>query len=111
MENKRLLFDGNFCILVQMTNYELVLIFNPEEVKKETEASSLTKKLLEPTKAKIAKITAWGQRQMAYPIKKHAEGWYLLVELQLDAKHLEQLHKLVRAENKILRHFLVRVNK
>jgi len=93
-----------------MTNYELVLIFNPEVIKKEAEADQLAKKLLEPTKAKIGKIDNWGKRQMAYPIKKHGEGWYLLIGLQLSVKDLEQLHKSIKSAEKVLRHFLVRVN-
>ena len=94
-----------------MQDYELVLIFNPEEIKKETEAVKLAKKLIKPADIKLGKVDNWGSRQMAYPIKNHASGWYLLMEVQVPSEKLVTLHKTIRAEDRVLRHFLVRTSK
>jgi len=93
-----------------MTDYELIFIFNPKQVKKDTEAEKLAKKLVKTAEAKVKKIDSWGEKRMAYPINKHKTGRYLLLKLSLAKDKLKDLHKNIKLEDKILRHFLVRAN-
>ncbi len=103
-----------------MRTYELTLVLRP------TLKEADRKKLLETIKdwlghVKIAKENDWGQKALAYPIKKEDAGYYVMLELEVeDAKvsakdkvskptgvpeDLEQ--RIIRTDN-ILRHLLLR---
>lgn len=106
--NKQLRNVNRSCILAQMTTYELVFIFDSEKVSTAKEAKALAKKLLEPVKAKVLKEAAWGERQLAYPINKKASGWYLVLEIELSGDKVQDLHKNIKLEGRVLRHLLVK---
>ena len=90
-----------------MRTYELVLVVRPSV--KEADR----KKLLETIKgflndAKVAKEEDWGQKPLAYPIKKEIAGYYVKWELESEegiAKDFET--RLIRNDD-IIRHLLLR---
>lgn len=90
-----------------MREYELVVVLRP--TLKEAER----KKLLETIKdwlgkVKIAKENDWGQKALAYPIKKEDAGYYVMMHLTSEegvAKDFET--KLIRNDS-IIRHLLLR---
>lgn len=58
---------------------------------------SFLEKLLSGTGATIKTVTALGKKHLAYPIKKQAEGFYLLVQVEgiIKAGDLEKQTRLV----------------
>jgi small subunit ribosomal protein S6 len=68
-----------------MRTYELVVVVKPEV--KEADR----KKLLEQVKewlgpVNVAKEEDWGQKALAYPIKKQDSGHYFMMQLESDPK-------------------------
>ncbi|MCL4353015.1 30S ribosomal protein S6 [Patescibacteria group bacterium] len=96
-----------------MRTYELALILRGSLIKPKRD------KLLDKIRslisdAKITKVDEWGEKALAYPIKKENLGFYFLFELeQADDKPLplSDLEKKLLAEEDVLRHLLVRKNK
>ena len=95
-----------------MRTYELVLVV------KSTVKEADRKKLLEQVKgwlgkAKVTKEEDWGQKALAYPIKKQDAGYYVMMQLEgdpttgsgLDVKDVET--RLLRNES-VIRHLLLR---
>ena len=90
-----------------MRTYDLVVVIRPSV--KDTER----KKLIETIKswlkdAKIIKENDWGQKPLAYSIKKEIAGYYYQFQLESEnglAKGLEQ--RILRNES-IIRHLLLR---
>jgi len=90
-----------------MRLYDLIIVTRPSL------SDAQKKKLLDSVKdflkgVTVAKEEDWGQKPLAYKIKKELAGVYHLFKLETEAsvpKGLEQ--KLVNDEN-ILRHLLIR---
>lgn len=48
----------------------------------------------------------WGKRRLAYPIKKHREGLYVLMRFELDVQRVQDLKNAVALVEEVIR-FLV----
>lgn len=89
-----------------MRLYELVLVLRPSL--KDADRKKFLGTVKEWLKdVKIKKEDDWGQKPLAYTIKKEAAGYYyqLMLEGENIAKDFEQ--RLLRSDN-VLRHLLLR---
>ena len=89
-----------------MRNYDLVLVLRPSL--KDTER----KKLIDGVKTslkeiKIAKEEDWGQKPLAYTIKKELAGYYYLLKLEGETIPAGVEQKILTNEN-VIRHLLLR---
>lgn len=89
-----------------MRKYKLVLVL------KSTLSDSERKKFLDALKdwlsgLKIVKENEWGQKPLAYSIKKEASGFYVELELEGENVPSDLEKKLITADN-VLRHLLLR---
>ena len=50
----------------------------------------------------------WGQRRLAYPIRKHTEGYYILFDAKLDPEGLSDIERNMQYTEDILRYMIVR---
>lgn len=50
----------------------------------------------------------WGQRRLAYPIKNHTEGYYILFDAQLEPDRLADIERSMQYTDDILRYMIVR---
>lgn len=102
-----------------MRTYELALVLRP--ALKEADR----KKLLETIKdwlgkVKIAKENDWGQKALAYPIKKEDAGYFIMLELEIEDPKVLAKEKNIKSgvpddfeqrllrTDSILRHLLLR---
>ena len=66
--------------------------------------------LLVPGSKEDGALTAnhWGVRQLAYPIKKFQEGYYVLYEAQIDPTRIKDIERSMQYNEDILRYLVVR---
>ena len=50
----------------------------------------------------------WGQRRLAYPIRKNKEGYYILFNAKLDPERLSDIERNMQYTDDILRYMIVR---
>lgn len=90
-----------------MRVYELVLVLKTSL--SETERKKVVDTLKDwLSSVTVAKEDAWGQKQLAYPIKKETTGYYLVYSLESEKGMPSDLEKRILAQENILRHLLVR---
>jgi small subunit ribosomal protein S6 len=53
-------------------------------------------------------IHHWGQRSLAYPIKEHEEGYYVLFETKLEPQRMHESEREILYVEEIIRHLVVR---
>lgn len=100
-----------------MNSYYLTLVLKPdmEEKERKTLLDSMVKKLLgDPSTGsglvgKVKKEDLWGNKDLAYPIKKQTKGFYAHFEIEAEPKGAKGLDKTLKLEEDILRYLLVRV--
>jgi small subunit ribosomal protein S6 len=50
----------------------------------------------------------WGVRQLAYPIKKFTEGYYVLYEAKIDPTRIKDIERSMQYNEDVLRYLVVR---
>ena len=95
-----------------MRRYEVAIVLAPTLTEDEVEQSTETfKKAAEEKGAQIAEIEQWGKRKLAYPIKKHTEGIYVIVTLEeLSAEAVGELERRFKVSDSVIRFLTVRVD-
>lgn len=94
-----------------MRDYEVTVIIQPQL--DETERTQLIERLsnlLVPGPKEEGALVAnhWGVRQLAYPIKKFTEGYYVLFEGQLDPTRIKDIERSMQYNEDVLRYLVVR---
>lgn len=93
-----------------MRDYELVVILNPQ-IPEENVPPTIEKisQLITARGGTIADVKQWGKRKLAYPIKRFAEGNYVLTHFKLDPKLGSDLEANLLLSEDVIRHLLVRI--
>ena len=93
-----------------MSNYELILIISPDVTDEEMpDFMAKLNELVNKVGGTVGEVSQWGRRQLAYPIKKFAEGNYVLTKLNLKPTVTKELEANFRLSGKIIRHLLIRL--
>ena len=95
-----------------MRRYELVAIIAPTVADDELPDAidRLLKKPVENQGGVCDDVNVWGRRRMAYPIRRHTEGNYVLTNIQLDPEKTKELEQGLLISEEVLRHLLVRLD-
>lgn len=93
-----------------MKKYELMLVLdtklNPDDV------SSYLEKLNELVTnlgGSVTETNKWGKRKLAYPINKHTEGVYLVINLMISQSLVIELRKFLKSSEEVIRFLLIKV--
>lgn len=89
-----------------MRIYEFMLIVRPEVEVSEKKAEDMVKKLIEKVGGKLASVTVWGKKALAYPIQKATEGTYVLSTVEGEGLRSADIEKEVRMGSEVLRFLL-----
>ncbi len=92
-----------------MNSYLLTLVLKPsldEKARKEL-LMEMKKKMLGDL-GKVVKEDLWGERDLAYPIKKNAKGYYVHFEFETLPNVAKDLDKNLKVEEDIIRYLLIR---
>ncbi len=92
-----------------MRKYEVVFIFVPHL---EEEARN---QLFDRLKAIIGEdnildVDEWGMRKLAYEINDLNEGYYIVVNFESTPETIEELDRICKISDNIMRHMIVRVD-
>ena len=92
-----------------MRNYEIMFILSTQLTDEEKQAGI---KLVEDTLAKVGaveiKTEVWGDRKLAYPIKKKENGYYVLTLFQMDGTGLTEVEAKLNITESILKYMIVK---
>ena len=93
-----------------MRDYELVTVIKPSVADDELSATlEKVNQFITDRGGSITEVNQWGRRKLAYPIKDHTEGNYVLTQFSIDPKITAELESSLGLSEDILRHLLVRL--
>ena len=91
-----------------MRQYETIFIINPDL------DESQTNDLIEGVKAaigsgggKVLQVDPWGKKKLAYPVKQHNDGYYVLIVFESSPDFVTQLNGHYRITERIIKHIVV----
>lgn len=91
-----------------MRLYEVVYILDPA-----LDESAVTAKLEKfhalavANGGEVSAVDHWGNRQLAYPIKRHQSGYYVVAQFTASGEALPEFERLLRLDEEVLRYLLV----
>lgn len=87
-----------------MHRYEVMVILDPS-LDDRTVKSSIEKFLEVVTKdgGKIENLAVWGRRHLSYPIQKHHEAIYVVINLECKSETVLELDRQLRLSEAVLR--------
>ena len=90
-----------------MRNYELVCVIQPDL--DETAFNGVLEKVkswISDSGGTVDKVDVWGRRKLAYIIKKHREGQFVLLNMTMNPTATAELQRNLRFQEPIIRHML-----
>ena len=92
-----------------MTTYEILLLLDPERAEgHQGELIARVRALVENAGGTWRSHDAWGRRRLAYEIGKKTEGVYHLVVFASSAETLDEVVRVLKIDDVVLRHMATR---
>ena len=92
-----------------MKAYELLFFVDPAIT--EEQRAGVLKRIdatISDNGGKVDNVDNWGKRKLAYEIDKLTEGDYTLVNFQADPSQIAELDRILRINDAVKRHMVVR---
>lgn len=92
-----------------MNKYELLYIISSDVAEeKREELINKFSSYVEAKGGKVDGIDKWGMRKLAYPINFKNEGFYVLMNITMNAEEVDAMAKLMNITEGIVRQMFVR---
>lgn len=92
-----------------MTKYEILLLLDPDlDEPRQGEIVGRVRELVENGGGTWDLHDAWGRRRLAYEIDHKTDGVYHLVHFTAEAATLDEISRVLRIEDDVIRHMATR---
>ena len=92
-----------------MTTYEILLMLDPEGAEShQDDLIARVRELVDRGGGTWRSHDAWGRRRLAYEIAKKPEGIYHLVVFEAPAETLDEISRVLKIDDAVLRHLAVK---
>lgn len=93
-----------------MRQYETMYVLKPDlEPEQTAELVAKYQTLVTEHGGQIDELQELGKRRLAYEINHHREGYYVLVQYSTDTDLTQELERVMRIDDAILRYLTVRI--
>ena len=94
-----------------MRSYEMVYIIRPDiEGDNVEDVIADVQDLIERNDGEVTKVEPWGLHRLAYPIKNHQEGRYVLATFELEPTNVAALERALKLRETVIRHLVIRLD-
>jgi len=91
--------------------YEILFIADPNLGEPEVDAlTAQVQGYVEKEGGRIQKVEKWGKKRLAYVVRKHREGTYVLLVVEGAASIVREVERRMRVTDGVIRHLTVRVD-
>ena len=89
--------------------YEVVYIFDStlEEAAINERLTRFHALLQQPPGSEAPQVNHWGKRTLAYPVKKHETGYYVVAKFDADPTVLPEFERAIKLDEGVLRFLVV----
>ena len=89
-------------------NYETIMIINSNLEESTIKATVEKFEALINANGKVESTEEWGKKKLAYPIKKQAEGYYVLVNFTSSPEFIDELDRVYNITDEVIKHIVVK---
>ena len=89
-------------------NYETIMIIN-STIEEAAIKSTIEKiKDLISANGAVESVEEWGNKKLACPVKKHSEGYYVLVNFSSNPEFIDELERVYNITDEVLKHIVIK---
>ena len=93
-------------------NYEVMFIINAGLDEEAAEAIvKRVEDLITKNGGTVNNIDRMGKRRLAYEVQKQTDGNYVLIEFAIDPAQVKEIDRVIKINEKIIRHLIVKQDK
>ncbi len=94
-----------------MHPYETIFIIDPTLEEDAVESTiARFEDLIKKHKGTIGKVDRWGKKRLAYEIRGHEEGYYVLIDFDADTDTVAELNRVLHITDAVIRSMIVRAD-
>ncbi len=92
-----------------MRDYEIVYIFDSalDRTVIDQKLERFNQLAIHNGGGEIVAVEHWGKRQLAYPIRKHDNGYYVVVQFRTAPEALPEFERAIKLDEQVLRYLVV----
>jgi small subunit ribosomal protein S6 len=91
--------------------YEVLFIADPDLGEAEVDAlTAAVQGFIEKEGGKVQKVEKWGKKRLAYAVRRHREGSYVLIVAEGRPEMVKEVERRIRVTDGILRFITVRID-
>jgi len=91
-----------------MRKYELMYIIRPDVDQETVQAVTEKFQAIIANGGEIVKHEVLGKKRLAYEINKHRDGTYVLVQFTASSEIVNELERVLKISDEVIRHMIVR---
>lgn len=91
-----------------MRHYEVVFLVHPDQSEQVPAMLERYRSMIEGGNGRIHRMEDWGRRQLAYPIAKIHKAHYVLMNIEVEQKTLDELESAFRFNDAVLRNLIIK---
>jgi len=93
-----------------VNKYEVMFIAKPLEDAEVDPIAEFVSNLIKKNGGNVEKVDRWGKRHLAYPVKKQADGNYVLINFEADPEVIKEIDRVMKIQDDILKHLIVKID-
>jgi len=91
--------------------YELIFVLSPALGEDEAEvAIREVQDSLAASGAEVVHVEKWGRKRLAYRVKKHGEGWFVLLHVRGPGAAVREVERRMRISERVIKYLSVRLD-
>ena len=95
-----------------MKDYESIFILNPTIDEAESEKiNQRMQEVIANNGGEIVKVEKWGKRKLAYIVRKHRKGEYILLQYRGEAITVSELERNFKMTDSVIKYMTIRIEK
>lgn len=98
--------------MIKLNEYETTFIFAPDadDAAKAKLKDRLKTILEEEFKGHIRKLDDWGRRTLAYPIRRHSQGYYQYLRHSSPPNAVAELERILRLQDHVIKFLTIKLD-
>jgi small subunit ribosomal protein S6 len=91
-----------------MHTYEVIFIMEPDlDDNAITEVVEKVQSWITDAGGVVEKVDRWGKRRLAYKIRKHRDGYYVLINAQIPSGFNTELERSLQIQESVMRYMII----
>ncbi|TQD74249.1 hypothetical protein C1H46_040210 [Malus baccata] len=92
----------------RLRHYELVYLIHEKHAEEVGSVKEKIEEFLAEKKARIWRVSNWGMRRLAYQIKKVKNAYYVLMNVEMEAKWINDCKTMLDKDQRVIRHLVIK---